>query len=53
MEIESCQEPRIKGIWKYFKLENLTYRKKTYTVYYDEDGSVFGKGQGVIIEESK
>jgi len=46
-------EPRIKGIWKYFKLENLTYRKKIYTVYYDEDGSVFGKGAGVIIEESK
>jgi hypothetical protein len=46
-------EPRIRGIWKYFKLENLTYRKKSYTVYYDEDGSVFGKGKGVIIEESK
>ncbi len=43
-------EPRIKGIWKYFKLENLTYRGKNYTVYYDEDGSVFGKGKGVIIE---
>ena len=46
-------EPRIKGIWKYFKLENFTYRKKTYTVYYDEDGTVFGKGKGVFIEECK
>ena len=44
--------PRIKGIWKYFKIENLTYRKKNYTVYYDEDGSVFGKGSGVVIEEN-
>lgn len=44
-------EPRIKGIWKYFKLENLTYRKRTYNVYYDEDGSVFGKGRGVTVEE--
>lgn len=53
MEIEGCQEPRIKGIRKYFKLENLTYRKKTYTVYYDEDGSAFVKGKGLIIEECK
>ena len=46
-------EPRIKGIWKYFKLENLTYRGKTYAVYYDEDGTAFGKGTGVMIEERK
>ncbi len=46
-----CIEPRIKGIWKYFKIENLTYRGKTYTVYYDEDGTVFGKGRGVVIEK--
>ena len=43
--------PRIKGIWKWFKIENLTFKKKTYTVYYDEDGSVFNKGKGIIIEE--
>ena len=44
-------KPKICGIWKWFKLENLTYRKKVYDVYYDEDGTVFGKGKGVIIEE--
>ena len=43
-------EPRIVGIWRWFKIENLTICRKTYTVYYDEDGSVFGKGAGVIIE---
>lgn len=45
--------PKIKGIWKWFKLENITYRQKTYNVYYDEDGSVFGKGVGVVIEKVK
>ena len=43
--------PRIKGIWKWFRIENLTFKKSTYTVYYDEDGSVFGKGAGVVIEK--
>ena len=42
-------EPRIAGIWKWFKIENLSYRKKTYTVYYDEDGTKFGKGAGIRI----
>lgn len=42
--------PKIKGIWKWFKIENLTYRNKTYTVYYDENGDIFNKGKGVIIE---
>ena len=42
-------EPKIAGVWKWFKIENLTYRKKTYTVYYDEDGTKFGKGAGVHI----
>jgi len=43
--------PRVVGIWKWFKIENLTYRKKKYNVYYDEDGTVFGKGKGVTLEE--
>ena len=44
-------KPRISGIWSWFKLENLSFRGKTYTVYYDEDGSVFGKGAGVTLEK--
>lgn len=44
--------PRINGIWKWFKIENLSFKKKNYNVYYDEDGSVFGKGKGIIIEEN-
>ncbi|MBQ8427259.1 MAG: hypothetical protein IJX16_05825, partial [Clostridia bacterium] len=42
--------PRIRGIWKWFKIENLTFKNKTYTVYYDEDGTVYNKGKGIIIE---
>ena len=44
-------KPRIKGIWKWFKLDNLTFKNKTYTVYYDEDGTKYNKGVGVTIEE--
>ena len=43
-------EPKIRSIWKWFKIENLTIRKQTYNVFYDEDGSVFNKGKGVILE---
>jgi len=44
--------PRVSGIWEWFKLENLTFRKERYNVYYDEKGTVFGKGCGVIIEKA-
>lgn len=43
--------PKIQGIWKWFKLENLTHRGVTYNIWYDEDGTVFNKGRGVIIEK--
>ena len=44
-------KPRTIGIWKWFKLENLSFKGDRYTVYYDEDGSHFGKGSGVVIEK--
>ena len=44
--------PRVRGIWPWFKIENLSFHQNTYTVYYDEDGSVFHKGTGVIIEKT-
>ena len=44
-------EQRIQGLWKWFKIENLCYKKQVYTVYYDEDGCVFNKGKGVVIEQ--
>lgn len=44
-------KPNIKGIWKWFKLENLSFKNKSYDIFYDEDGTVFNKGKGVIIEE--
>ena len=43
-------KPRIKGIWKWFKVENISYKKQTYDIYYDEDGSKYNKGIGLIIE---
>jgi len=49
---ELTLKPRVGGIWKWFKVENLTYRGVNYTVYYDEDGSHFGKGVGVVIEKN-
>ncbi len=48
---ELSVKPRISGVWEWFKLENLTYRNNTYNVYYDEKGTVFNKGVGVIIEK--
>ena len=44
-------KPKLRGIWKWFKVENLTYRGETYDVYYDEDGTAFGRGIGVVIEK--
>ncbi|MBR6633875.1 MAG: hypothetical protein IKL05_06220 [Clostridia bacterium] len=48
---ELTVNPKIQGIWKWFKIENLTFRKSSYNVYYDEDGTAFNKGKGVIIEK--
>nr|MBQ4318437.1 hypothetical protein [Clostridia bacterium] len=45
-------KPRIGGIWKWFKVENLSFKGNRYTVYYDEDGSHFGKGTGIVIEKN-
>ncbi len=43
--------PRIDGVWDWFKIENLTFKRQTYNVYYDKTGKVFNKGAGVIIEK--
>ena len=43
--------PRIKGIWKWFKVTNVTFKKQSYTIYYDEDGTKYNKGVGLIIEK--
>ena len=50
---ELTVKPRIKGLWSWFKLENLHFKKKRYDIYYDEDGTVFRKGVGIIIVEKK
>ena len=42
-------KPRVKGIWKWFKLE-IPFKNKLYNIYYDEDGTYFNKGKGITIE---
>ncbi len=41
--------PRIFGIWDYFSLENITFKKQTYDIFYDSDGTHFKKGAGLRI----
>ena len=54
VETESLTvNPKISGIWKWFKLENLPYKGAVYDIYYDEDGTKFNKGVGVVIEKVK
>ena len=48
---ELTVKPRINGLWKWFALENITFKGQSYNVYYDEDGDVLGKGKGVVIEK--
>ena len=36
---------------EYFKLENLHYRNKVYTVIYDKNGTKYNKGKGVFVIE--
>ena len=43
--------PIIDGVWDWFKIENLTFKRQTYNVYYDKTGNVFNKGANVIIEK--
>ncbi|MBE5732197.1 MAG: hypothetical protein E7353_04080 [Clostridiales bacterium] len=43
--------PIIPKSWDWFKLENLNYRGKSYTVIYDKDGSKYGIGKGIVIKE--
>ena len=38
--------------WDYFRLENLPFKGKTYTIIYDKTGTVYSSGAGLqIIEE--
>ena len=45
-------KPRIEGIWKWFAVRNLTFKKQSYNIYYDEDGTKYNKGVGLIIEKN-
>lgn len=44
-------DPTIPNAWDYFKLENVEYRGKSYTVIYDKTGEKYGCGSGLRIIE--
>ncbi len=43
--------PIIPKDWDWFKLENLSYRGRTYTVIYDKNGNKYGQDSGIKIIE--
>lgn len=42
-------DPRLPASWEHFAVENLSFHGKTYNIYYDRTGSVYGKGTGITI----
>ena len=42
-------KPMIPEAWDYFRLENLEYRGKLYTVTYDKTGERYKRGKGLVI----
>ena len=46
---ELALDPMIPEDWSYFRLENLEYRGKVYTVTYDKDGTKYGLGKGITV----
>ena len=43
--------PNIPEGWDYFRLENLYFRGKRYTVTYDRDGTRYNEGIGISVKE--
>ena len=43
--------PCIPEEWEYFKLENLHFRGKTYSVIYDKTGEKYHLGKGIMLQE--
>lgn len=37
------------GIWKYFCLDGVNYHGRTLTILWDQDGSRYGRGKGLIV----
>ena len=44
--------PTIPDSWDYFRLENLEYRGKVYSITYDKTGEKYGMGTGLFIKEA-
>lgn len=42
-------QPLIPDSWDYFKVENLHFRGKTYTITFDRNGTYYGNGKGIVI----
>lgn len=43
--------PNIPDDWEWFRLSNLHYRGRTYTVTFDKTGTKFGSGRGLRVTE--
>ncbi len=48
---ELTVKPCIPSDWSYFRLSSLRFRGKVYDITYDEDGSRYGRGSGLVITE--
>lgn len=48
---ELSVRPLIPESWDYFKVENLHFRGKRYTITFDRNGSYYGEGKGIVIKE--
>ncbi len=45
--------PNIPADWEWFRLSNLHYKGKTYTVLFDKNGEKFGSGSGLRVIEQR
>ncbi len=43
--------PTVLDKWDYFRLENLNFKGKSYTIVYDKTGTHFNEGKGITIIE--
>lgn len=44
-------KPNIPEDWSYFKLSELNFKGKNYTIIYDKNGDKYGLGKGIIIKQ--
>lgn len=50
---ELTAEPTVPDGWDYFRLENLEYRGRLYSITYDRSGKKYGVGKGLVIRSEE